>query len=76
MTFQECFQPNFNSFGQVVTEEKIFLETNQSETRIVFGKSSLCLWAKKKKPAISSTEFSIENVFENHFGHIFFAYFL
>jgi hypothetical protein len=28
------FQPNFDSFGQVVSEEKIFLEINQSETRM------------------------------------------
>jgi hypothetical protein len=28
------FLPNFDSFGQVVTEEKILLEINQSETRI------------------------------------------
>jgi hypothetical protein len=36
-TFQGCFQPRFNSFGQAVSEEKIFLEINQSETRIACG---------------------------------------
>jgi hypothetical protein len=35
-TFQGCFLPNFDSFGQAVTE-KIFLEINPSETRIVCG---------------------------------------
>jgi hypothetical protein len=29
--------PNFDSFGQAVTEEKTFLEINQLETRIVCG---------------------------------------
>jgi hypothetical protein len=37
MTFQGCFLPNFDSFGQAVTEEKFFLEINQSETKIVCG---------------------------------------
>ena len=32
-TFQGCFLPSCNSFGQVVSEENIFLEINQSETR-------------------------------------------
>jgi hypothetical protein len=31
------FLPSFGSFGQAVSEEKIFLEINQSETRIVCG---------------------------------------
>ena len=35
-TFHGCFLPNFDSFDQAVTE-KIFLEINQSETRIVCG---------------------------------------
>jgi hypothetical protein len=33
-TFQGCFLPSFDSFGQAVSEEKIFLEINQSETRM------------------------------------------
>ena len=36
-TFHRCFLPNFNSFGTAVSEEKIFLEINQSETRIACG---------------------------------------
>ena len=36
-TFQGCFLPSFGSFGQAVSEEKIFLEINQSETRIACG---------------------------------------
>ena len=36
-TFQGCFLPSFDPFGQVVSEETIFLEINQSETRIVCG---------------------------------------
>jgi hypothetical protein len=40
-TFQGCFLPNFSSFGKAVAEEKIFLEINQSETRIVCG-SHVC----------------------------------
>jgi hypothetical protein len=28
---------NFDPFGQAVSEKKIFLEINQSETRIAFG---------------------------------------
>jgi hypothetical protein len=41
MTFQGCFLPSFDSFGKVVSEKKIFLEINQSETRIAFG-SHVC----------------------------------
>jgi hypothetical protein len=41
MTFQGCFPPSFDSFGQVVSEETIFLEINQSETRIACG-SHVC----------------------------------
>jgi hypothetical protein len=33
-TFHRCFLPSFGSFGQAVLEEKIFLEINQSETKI------------------------------------------
>jgi hypothetical protein len=36
-TFQGCFLPSFGSFGKAASEEKIFLEINQSETRIVCG---------------------------------------
>jgi hypothetical protein len=32
MTFQGCFLPSFDSFGQAVSEEKIYLE-------IIYGKS-------------------------------------
>jgi hypothetical protein len=35
--FTDASYQNFDSFGQAVTEEKIFLEINQSETRIVCG---------------------------------------
>ena len=30
----ECFLPSFGSFGQEVSEDKIFLEIDQSETRV------------------------------------------
>ena len=36
-----CFLPSFDSFGPAVSEEKIFLEINQSETRIACG-SPVC----------------------------------
>ena len=36
-TFHRCFLPSFSSFGIAVSEEKIFLEINQSETRIACG---------------------------------------
>jgi hypothetical protein len=36
-TFQGCFLPSFDSFGQAVLEEKIFLEINPSETRMACG---------------------------------------
>jgi hypothetical protein len=36
-TFHRCFLPSFGSFGQVVSEEKIFKKIGQSETRIVCG---------------------------------------
>jgi hypothetical protein len=32
-TFQGCFLPSFGSFDKAASEEKIFLEINQSETR-------------------------------------------
>ena len=35
--FQGCFLPSFDSFGQAVSEETIFLEINQLETRIACG---------------------------------------
>jgi hypothetical protein len=34
MTFQGYFLLSFDSFGKAVSEKKIFLEINQSETRI------------------------------------------
>jgi hypothetical protein len=37
MTFQGCFLPSFDSFGKAVSEKNIFLEINQSETRIACG---------------------------------------
>jgi hypothetical protein len=33
-TFQGCSLPNCDSFGQAVSDEKIFLEINQSETKM------------------------------------------
>jgi hypothetical protein len=36
-TLYRCFLPNFSLFGLAVSEEKIFLEINQSETRIACG---------------------------------------
>ena len=33
-TFHRCFLPSVGSFGQAVSEEKILLEINQSETKI------------------------------------------
>jgi hypothetical protein len=35
-TFHICFLPSFGSFDKEVSEEKIFLELNQSETRIAW----------------------------------------
>ena len=37
-TFQGCFLPNFGSFGQTVSEQKIYLEINQLETIIACGR--------------------------------------
>jgi hypothetical protein len=34
---QGCSLPSFDSFGQAVSKEKIFLEINQSETRMPRG---------------------------------------
>ena len=45
--FQGCFLPCFDSFGQAVSEEKIFLEINQSESRISCG-GHVCQWIKTK----------------------------
>jgi hypothetical protein len=41
------FLPNFGSFGYSVSEEKIILEINQSETRIACG-GHVCyrIWTK------------------------------
>jgi hypothetical protein len=36
-TFQGYPLPSFDSFGKAVSEEKIFLEINQSETRMPCG---------------------------------------
>jgi hypothetical protein len=36
-TFQGCFLPSSDSFGQAVSEETIFLEIHQSKTRIACG---------------------------------------
>ena len=36
-TFHRCFLPSFHSFGQAVSEQTIFLEINQSKTRIACG---------------------------------------
>jgi hypothetical protein len=36
-TFHTCFLPNFSSFGKAVSEEKIFLEINQSENGMACG---------------------------------------
>ena len=47
MTFQGCFLPSFDSFGQAVSEKKIFLEINQSETRIACG-GHVCKWIGTK----------------------------
>ena len=40
-TFQVFFLPRFDSFGQAVSEENLFLEINQSETRMACG-SHVC----------------------------------
>jgi hypothetical protein len=37
MTFQGDFLPSSDSFGQAVSEEKIFFKIKQSETRIACG---------------------------------------
>ena len=36
-TFHRCFLPSFGSFVQAVSVQKIFLEINQSETRLSCG---------------------------------------
>jgi hypothetical protein len=48
MTFHRCFLPSFGSFGHAVSEEKIFLEIDQSETRI----ASETGWPIELKPGI------------------------
>jgi hypothetical protein len=35
--YKGCFLPSFGSFDEAASKEKIFLEINQSETRIVCG---------------------------------------
>jgi hypothetical protein len=37
MTFQGCFLPSFDLFGKAVSEKNIYLEINQSETKIACG---------------------------------------
>ena len=36
-TLHRCFQPSLAPFGQAVSEEKIFFNISQSETRIALG---------------------------------------
>ena len=36
-TFHRCFLPSLAPFGQAVSEEKIFLNSSQSERRIALG---------------------------------------
>jgi len=36
-TFHKCFVPSFGSFSQAISEEEIFLEIKESETRIALG---------------------------------------
>jgi hypothetical protein len=43
-TFYRCFLPSFGSFGQAVSEEEIF---GQSETRIACG-GHVCYWIGTK----------------------------
>jgi hypothetical protein len=38
-----CFLPSLAPFCQAVSEEKIFLNSNQSETRIALG-VNICWW--------------------------------
>ena len=38
-----CFLPSLAPFGQAVSEEKIFLNSSQSETRIAHG-GHICWW--------------------------------
>jgi hypothetical protein len=47
---------SFGSFGKAVSEEKIFLEINQSETRIVCG-GHVCYWIGR---SISKTAFPLK----------------
>ena len=46
-TFHRCFLPSYGSFGKAVSEEKIFLVSNQSETRIACG-GHVCLQIETK----------------------------
>ena len=42
-TLHRCFLPSLAPFGQAVSEEKIFFNISQSETRIALG-SHICWW--------------------------------
>jgi len=41
-TFLRCFHTNFGSFGYSVSEEKIFLEINQSEKKRITCGGHVC----------------------------------
>jgi hypothetical protein len=47
MAAHRCFLPSFGSFGQAVSEEKIFLNIGQSETTIACG-GHVCEWIGAK----------------------------
>jgi hypothetical protein len=47
MTFHECFISSVGSFGQAVSEEKIFFKINQSKTRIACG-HHVSVWIETK----------------------------
>ena len=42
-TLHRCFLPSLAPFCQAVSEEKIFLNSSQSETRIALG-GHICWW--------------------------------
>jgi hypothetical protein len=42
-TLHRCFLPSLTPFCQAVSEEKIFLNSSQSETRIALG-GHTCWW--------------------------------
>jgi hypothetical protein len=47
-TLHRCFLPSLAPFGQAVSEEKNFLNSSQSETRIALG-SHICWWNEMEK---------------------------